>query len=117
MGSKTQVCTQDDANDMFDVDAARIYYALSMFMTAEPTQQQLDALVSIAFNEGASAIGHSTLMMHFNRGEIEDAANQFQFWRYVRDPKTAALVESAGLVRRRAAERQIFLNGIYDSDH
>jgi len=117
VGSKTQFCTQQDADDWFDIDLARIGYALSMFMTADPTQQQWDALLSLAFNEGANAIGHSTLMMHFNRGEIDDAANQFQHWRYVRDPKTQTLVESAGLILRRAAEYQIFANGIYNSDH
>jgi len=116
-GSTVQTCTAQDAEDWFEIDLARVVYALSMFISREPTQQQLDALASLAYNEGPNAIGHSTLMLHFNRGEIDDAGNQFARWRYVRDPKNGGLVESAGLVKRREAERRIFLDGVYDADH
>lgn len=79
------------------------------------TQQQFDALVSLAFNCGAAAVVGSTLMGLLNQGWVEKAAEQFMRWNKVRIK--GVLSQSNGLTKRRAAEKRIFVEGVYDSTH
>ena len=88
-----------------------------MYVTCDPTQQQYDAILSLAYNEGVSAIGHSTLMQHLNDGDPAGASYQFPKWVYANDPVSHLMVVQPGLVKRRAAERNIFDYGTYDSTH
>ena len=60
-------------------------------------------LTSFTFNVGAGALQRSTLRMKLNRGEFQKAADEFPKWRM------AGGRILAGLVRRRAAERALFL--------
>lgn len=78
------------------------------------TQQQFDALVSLAFNCEAAVLG-STLMGLLNQGWVEKAAEQFARWNKVR--VNGILTVSTGLTKRRAAEQRIFVEGVYDSTH
>lgn len=80
------------------------------------TQGQFDALVSFAFNVGSDidedsipeGLGDSTLLKKLNRGDYAGAADEFPKWVYSRGKKLK------GLVRRRAAERDLFLTGIFN---
>ena len=67
------------------------------------TENQYSALVSFTLNVGAGALQRSTLRMKLNRGEFQGAADEFPKWRI------AGGRILAGLVRRRAAERILFL--------
>ena len=67
------------------------------------TENQYSALTSFTFNVGCSALMRSTLRMKLNRGELQNAADEFQKWKFVNKRLLA------GLVRRRAAERILFL--------
>ena len=67
------------------------------------TENQYSALVSFTFNVGAGALQRSTLRMKLNRSEYQGAADEFPKWRI------AGGRILAGLVRRRAAERALFL--------
>ena len=67
------------------------------------TEIQFSALVSFTFNVGCSALMRSTLRMKLNREEYQGAADEFSKWRI------AGGRILAGLVRRRAAERALFL--------
>ena len=67
------------------------------------TENQYSALTSFTFNVGAGALQRSTLRMKLNRGECQNAADEFPKWRM------AGGRILAGLVRRRAAERALFL--------
>ena len=67
------------------------------------TENQYSALTSFTFNVGAGALQRSTLRMKLNRGEVQNAADEFPKWRI------AGGRILAGLVRRRAAERILFL--------
>ena len=67
------------------------------------TENQYSALVSFTFNVGAGALQRSTLRMKLNRSEYQGAADEFPKWRI------AGGRILAGLVRRRAAERILFL--------
>ena len=67
------------------------------------TENQYSALVSFTFNVGAGALQRSTLRMKLNREEVENTATEFPKWRI------AGGRILAGLVRRRAVERALFL--------
>jgi lysozyme len=64
---------------------------------------QFSALVSFTFNEGAGHLQESLLEKLLNQGNFQGAADQFPRWDRVRGQ------EVAGLLRRRMAERTLFL--------
>lgn len=66
---------------------------------------ELDALVSLAYNIGTGAFHGSTLAQLLNRGEVFSAAEEFAVWNH------AGGVADPVLVRRRAKEMRIFLVG------
>ncbi len=68
-------------------------------------QEQFDALISFAFNLGATALAESTLLILVNKGSHKAAAEQFDRWVHAGGKKLY------GLVRRRAAEKALFLGG------
>lgn len=72
-------------------------------LTRPATQAQLDAMVDLAYNIGASAFQGSTLVRLFNAGDLASAAEQFLRWN--RSGGKVLL----GLRRRRAADRARFL--------
>lgn len=69
----------------------------------EATPAQLAALISFTFNLGIANLRRSTLLRHFHAGRIGDAADQFPRWVW------AGGKVLGGLVKRRAAERALFL--------
>jgi lysozyme len=79
-------------------------------VTVPLTPGQFDALVSIVFNIGTGAFRRSTLLKKLNRRMYADAANEFLRWDKVTNPVTGAKEVSAGLVKRRQAERALFLS-------
>jgi lysozyme len=64
---------------------------------------EFSALVSFAYNLGAEALRKSTLLRLLNAHNYAGAAGQFGRWTY------AAGKQLPGLVRRRAAERALFI--------
>lgn len=74
-----------------------------------PTDAQLGAMVSLAYNIGVGEIGgpadfaDSTVRRKFLAGDFAAAADAFRMWRF------AGGRELAGLVNRREAEREVFL--------
>ncbi|WP_368641785.1 lysozyme [Castellaniella ginsengisoli] len=67
-----------------------------------PSQCQLDAMVSLAYNIGTGAFARSTLVRLFRGGDTAGAAAQFTRW------DKAGGVSLRGLRRRRVAERALF---------
>ena len=65
-------------------------------------QAQFDALVSFAYNVGASNLAASTLLARLNAGRAVEAAAEFDRWVLAKGRRLE------GLVRRRAAERALF---------
>ena len=76
---------------------------VSRLIKAALTENQYSALVSFTFNVGAGVLQRSTLRMKLNRGEVQNAADEFPKWRM------AGGRILAGLVRRRAAEETLLL--------
>ncbi len=96
-------CTPYQASIWFDKDVAGACRAVLQSVDVPLTQNQYDALVAFTYNVGAGSEAHSTLVKLLNAGKYALAADQFGFWNHV-DGQV-----SAGLTRRRAAERALFL--------
>ncbi len=71
--------------------------------------QQHAALVDFVYNLGSENLQRSTLLRLLNAGDYHAAAEQFRRWDMYRDP-AGRLVQEAGLLRRRLAERDLFLS-------
>jgi lysozyme len=67
------------------------------------TQGQFDALVSFVFNLGSGNFVKSTLIKKLNAGDYAGAVDEFSKW------VNAGGKKLPGLVKRRAAEREVFL--------
>ena len=72
-------------------------------MKREPTPAQYGAMLSLAYNIGPGAFSGSTVLERFNKGDLDGAAEAFHWW------KRAGGRVLKGLVRRRAAEAELFL--------
>ena len=79
---------------------------LRLCPAAVSRQGVFDSLVSFAFNVGLGNLQRSSLRMKTNRGEFEDAANEFLKW-----TKAGGRV-LPGLVKRRQDERALYLSGV-----
>ena len=79
--------------------------AVNRYVTAILTQNQFDALVDFAYNAGAQNLRTSTLLKRLNAGDYANAANEFGKW------VMGGGKRLSGLVKRRAAERALFLKG------
>lgn len=100
-------CTRVQALRWLRCDLIDAEVGVQAYMKRKPTQQQYDALVSIAFNCGYTAIGRSGLMARFNEGLDNLVADRFLLWN-----KDNGVVVP-GLTKRRKAERAMYLHGDY----
>lgn len=99
-----QKITQEEAVRLLRADVARFEKAVGRVVRVVLNQNQFDALVSFSFNVGAQALEDSTLLKKLNAGDVQGAADQFPRW------NKAGGEVLAGLTRRRAAERSLFLS-------
>lgn len=99
------IITQEKAEELLRSDLKTAENAVNAKVIYPITQNMFDALVSLTFNIGSDAFGTSTLLKKLNQGDINGAANEFDKWIY------AGSKVQPGLVRRRAAEKEMFLNG------
>lgn len=97
--------TAAKATELLRGDLAKFEAAVNSYVKATLTQNMFDALVSFSFNVGAGALKTSTLLRKLNAGDYDGAADEFLKW------NKAGGVVLNGLVRRRKAERTLFLNG------
>lgn len=95
--------TEGEARDLFLRDAQEFVDSVNRAVTVPLTQNQFDALVSFAYNVGARAFESSTLLRLLNAGKGYMADAEFLKWN-----KSAGTVV-LGLVRRRKAERDLFI--------
>ena len=84
-------------------DLATARYAVGRLIGVPLDDGQFGALVSFTFNLGSGRLQSSTLRRKLNRGDVFGAADEFPKWRRANGRVLA------GLVRRRAAERALFL--------
>lgn len=99
--------TGKDAHDLLVHDLHPIGSAVSALIYAPLLQSQFDALVSLAFNISLGQFRESEIVRHLNAGDYLAAANGFDLWRKARINGRVMVVDA--LVRRRAAEKSMFL--------
>lgn len=95
--------SKEQAERMLLNDVQRFEPEIQRLVTTPLSQGQWDALVSFTYNLGAANLESSTLRRLLNAGDYAGAAEQFPRWN-----KAGGRV-LPGLVRRRAAERELFL--------
>ena len=101
-----RVWDADEIDALLAADLSRFQDGVSRLCPAsDDNQPQFDALVSFAFNVGLGNLQSSTLRMKYNRGEYTGAADEFLKW----NKSNGKVLQ--GLVRRREAERALFLAG------
>lgn len=95
--------TEQEAEELLKEDVSKFEECVNHAVEVDLTQEEFDALVSFAFNVGCGAFMGSTLLRLLNAGNKQAAAQQFPRWN-----KGGGKV-LAGLARRRAAERALFI--------
>lgn len=100
-----RVWSKEELAEMFKADLAGFERAvLRLIPGVAGHQRRFDALVCLTYNIGAGNLQRSTVRMRANRGDWEGAAEAFMSW-----TKGGGKV-LPGLVRRRQAERALFLS-------
>ena len=106
---KGRKITSEQAEMLLGFDLNTKYGPAVQKMLTVPVQQhEMDALVSFHFNTGS--LGKSTLLKKLNAGDRSGAAEEFLRW------TRAAGKVLPGLLRRRRAERHMFLTGQLKTD-
>lgn len=95
--------TKTQALELLEADVERHADYVRRYVNVALTQSQFDALCSFVFNVGGGAFQRSTLLRKLNDGDCFGAADELLRW------TKAGGKELAGLVRRREAERALFL--------
>lgn len=98
-----QTISRADAEQLLACDAQRFADHIEALVSVRLNQNQIDALVSFVYNIGPAAFASSTMLRLINQGLMEDAARQFARWNKANGEVLA------GLTRRRAVERELFL--------
>jgi lysozyme len=99
---KGDTITQAQADAFLKADAAATVHAVNGMVKVPVSQCQFDALVDFAFNCGANALMHSTLLKKLNAGDYDGAAAEFLRWDHDNGQQVA------GLTKRRTADKTLF---------
>ena len=100
-----QTYTRQQCEDMLYKDLAK--HADALACVSQPlTDGQRAAFVSFAFNVGEGAFCGSTLVRKANAGDFDGACAELSRWTY------AGGKQLPGLIKRRAAERQLCEAGL-----
>ena len=104
-----RVWSKEEINQLFAVDVASFERGvLRLVPGVHGRQGAFDALVSFAFNAGLGNLQRSQIRMRANRGDWAGAAEALMDW-----TKGGGKV-LPGLVKRREAEKALFLSGLED---
>lgn len=95
--------TRERGFQILRADVQQFERGVQKLVTVPLSQHQFDALVVFSFNVGLGALEQSTLLRVLNQKKYREAADQFLRW------VLAGGQRMPGLVRRREAERKLFL--------
>lgn len=101
--------TENQANYILRQDILRIADRIEHAIRVHTTLSMKAALISFTFNVGVYAFRNSTLLRLLNSGDYRGAADQFDRWNKVTDPRTGLKIILPGLTRRRSMEKELFL--------
>ena len=103
-----QSITVHQAEALLALDIGIAAAAVNRHVEAPLSQNMFDALVSFTFNFGEKRLAQSTLLKKLNLRDYHAAAAEFPKW--VKATVRGKKITLPGLVRRRAAERAMFVN-------
>lgn len=72
--------TRAEVDRLFEATLARFATGVERLLTRVPSQNQFDAMVSLAYNIGLGGFGRSTVLARFNAGDIQGAGAAFDMW-------------------------------------
>lgn len=96
--------TEAKATAYLDAAVTKFAHHVTAALKRPATPVQFGAMVSLAYNIGPEAFAKSSICRKFNAGDMQGAADAFLLWN-----KAGGKVLN-GLVRRRQAERALFLS-------
>ena len=102
--AKQHDITEDYGTTLLKRELRHVESAIRKLIKADLNENMFSAIASWTYNVGTGAMQRSTLRMKLNRGLHEEAADEFPKWR------RAGGKILKGLVRRRIAERELFLS-------
>lgn len=97
---------EEKATQLLAQKAAQFQKIVNDNVTVTLNQNQNDALVSFVYNVGGTNFQKSTLLRLLNQGDYGAVPTEMKKWTKARQNGT--LVDLPGLVRRRAAEAELF---------
>ena len=98
--------TEAEAERLLERDVRVFENAVNSAIRISLSQNEFDALVSLAFNIGIGAFNNSTLVKKLNNGKRGEAAHEFLRWNKARLGEVVKPLE--GLTRRRVVEKALF---------
>jgi len=99
--------SEADAEALLIYDLLEVSAAINTRIYSPLTQNQFDALCAFVFNVGLDNFAHSGVLRRLNEGAMLQAACAMEMWRKADFEGERILVDA--LVRRRAAEKALFL--------
>ena len=100
---KGDTCTLEQAKEYMRYDLIEFEHTVNDSVKVLLTQNQFDALVSLAYNIGSNAFKSSTLVKKLNASDYKGASDQFNVW------VNAGGKRMQGLANRRTKEKELFL--------
>jgi lysozyme len=95
--------SQEQADIWFANDLSKFEECVDAAIDDTIASNEFSACVSLAYNIGCSAFAKSSVCREINAGNMDKAADAFRLW------NKGGGVVLPGLVRRREAERRMFL--------
>jgi lysozyme len=106
--SEGDAITEAEAEVMLAVDITDAAAHVDRLISATLNENQRGALTSFVFNVGSGAFASSTLRRRLNEGNYDAVPSELRRWTRGRHPLTRKPVDLPGLVRRRAAEIELW---------
>lgn len=101
--------TEKQAEAFLKEDLSRFEAIVRALVRYKVSDEQLGAMVSLAYNIGQGSFSGSTLLKLVNKGKLDEAALEFTKWNKGR--VNGELVELRGLTYRRKSEAKLFAEG------
>ena len=101
-------CTQAQADAWFVEDLTEFADGVQRVLKRDASENELGAMVSLAYNIGLHGFAKSTVLKRHNEGDRQSAARAFALWNKARVNGVLQVVD--GLTSRRAREAALYLS-------